>query len=312
MKFKIKYADKIVGFFSILALAVLIVLIFSIGSKQNWFEKKYHFHTQFDTASNISAEMALQYKGFTIGKVSKVELKNDQVWADWYILEKYISYAKFGSLVELVVSPIGLGTQFVFHPGNTNMQLKEGSEVYRTDTAQGKQYVKDGLVLYEHQKDSISALLQQVSTIMDNVNTLIEQVNTILSGQSQVPTAQILQNVATVTGQVQTLLGGINRELYPQIDRIMADINAITTEIQSIAGTANTAMGTANTLIGTANTLVGNTTPQVNTVLSDVNTLLLQIQDVMEGLKNNPLIKNGITDKSSTGTALPASRNEDW
>src|SRR5574344_2518090 len=106
MKFKIKYADKIVGFFSMAALAALIILVFSIGSKQNWFEKKYHYRTQFETASNISAEMALQYKGFTIGKVSKVELKDDQVWADWYILEKYINYAKYGSLVELVVSPL--------------------------------------------------------------------------------------------------------------------------------------------------------------------------------------------------------------
>ena len=121
MKFKIRHADKIVGFFSITAIGVLIVLIFLIGSNQNWFEKKYHFRTQFDTASNISPEMALQYKGFTIGKVNKVELKNNQVWAEWYILDKYINYAKYGSLVELVVSPIGLGTQFVFHPGNTNM-----------------------------------------------------------------------------------------------------------------------------------------------------------------------------------------------
>src|SRR5574344_2566492 len=138
MKFKIRHADKIVGFFSIAALAALIVLIFSIGSKQNWFEKKYHFKTQFDTASNISAEMSLQYKGFTIGKVSKVELIDDQVWADWYILDKYSSYLKYGSLVEMVVSPIGLGNQFVFHPGNSNVSLQENDIVYTVDSAEGK------------------------------------------------------------------------------------------------------------------------------------------------------------------------------
>src|SRR5574344_1845569 len=143
MKFKIKYADKIVGFFSIAVFAALIVLVFSIGSKQNWFEKKYHFRTQFDTASNISAEMAWQYKGFTIGKISKVELKDDQVWADGYILGKYREYATYGSLVELVVSPIGLGTQFVFHPGNASTPLEENSVVYRTDSVEGKKYIAD-------------------------------------------------------------------------------------------------------------------------------------------------------------------------
>src|SRR5574344_972688 len=123
MKFKIRHADKIVGFFSIVALAALIVIIFSIGSKQNWFTKKYHFRTQFETASNISAEMALQYKGFTIGKVSNVTLRDDVVWADWYILDEYYNYAKYGSVVELVVSPIGLGTQFVFHPDRKSTRL---------------------------------------------------------------------------------------------------------------------------------------------------------------------------------------------
>lgn len=281
------------------------MLIFLIGSNQNWFEKKYHFRTQFDTASNISPEMALQYKGFTIGKVNKVELKNNQVWAEWYILDKYINYAKYGSLVELVVSPIGLGTQFVFHPGNTNMPLEQDTEIYRTDSESGKKIIEAGLVRYVHQKDSISSLLQQVSTIMDNVNELIEQINTILRGSSTTPTAQILQNVSVVTGQVQTLLGGINKDLYPQIDSVMTKVNAITAQLQTIAGTANTAVGSANTLIG-------NTTPQLNSVLSEVNALLLQVQDVMEGIKNNPLIKGGISDKTATGTALPAARSGDW
>ena len=303
MKFKIRHADKIVGFFSIAALAALIVLIFSIGSKQNWFEKKYHFKTQFDTASNISAEMSLQYKGFTIGKVSKVELVNDEVWADWYILDKYSSYLKYGSLVELSVSPIGLGTQFIFHPGNTNMSLEENCEVFRTDSEIGKQYIEKGLVDYVHQKDSITALLQQAGSIMDNVNTLIAQINVILSGRSNVPTAQILQNVASVTSQIETLLSGVNKDLYPQIDGIIAQINSITTGI-------NSAVGSAESLVGNADTMVGNVSPQVGNALSEVNTLLLQIQDVMEGLKNNPLIKNGISDKSNTGTALPSSRGE--
>ena len=40
MKFKIRYADQIVGFFSIFALLVLIVLVFALGARQNWFVRK--------------------------------------------------------------------------------------------------------------------------------------------------------------------------------------------------------------------------------------------------------------------------------
>ena len=40
MKFKIRFADQIVGFFSLLALAALIGFIFALGASQNWFVKK--------------------------------------------------------------------------------------------------------------------------------------------------------------------------------------------------------------------------------------------------------------------------------
>lgn len=302
MKFKIKYADKIVGFFSILAIGALIVVIFSIGSKQNWFEKKYHFRTQFESASNISAEQALQYKGFTIGKVSKVELIDDKVWADWYILEKYINYARDGSLVEMVVSPIGLGNQFVFHPGNSNIILKENSVVYTVDCDQGQKIIKEGRVDYEKPKDSIGAIIKQVTSLINDIDNLVVQINDILSGKSAAPTSQILYNVSALTAQLQTLLGGVNSNLYPQINGIISQINSIAAGIEGI--TVN-----ANSLMSDAGTIVNNSSPQLNSALNQINTLLLQVSDVLEGVKNNPLIKNGVPDHSSTTSALPQSRS---
>src|SRR5574344_414075 len=256
MKFQIKHADKIVGFFSILALAALVVVIFSIGSKQNWFEKKYHFKTQFESAYNVSVEQALQYKGFTIGKVSKVELIDNQVWADWYILDKYINYAKYGSLVEMVVSPIGLGNQFVFHPGNSNVSLQENDIVYTVDSAEGKKIINDGLVDYVQPKDSIGAIFKQVTMLITDVNKLINQINDILAGRSTAPTALILQNVSGITAQIQSLLGGVNKELYPQINGIITQINQITTSVEGIAGNANA-------LVGSAENIVTDSSPQL-------------------------------------------------
>ncbi|WP_191014603.1 hypothetical protein [Treponema zioleckii] len=47
MKFKIRYADQIVGVASLAAIAALIVLIFAIGANQNWFAKKNSYYTFF-------------------------------------------------------------------------------------------------------------------------------------------------------------------------------------------------------------------------------------------------------------------------
>ena len=50
--------------------------------------------------------------------------------------------------------------------------------------------------------------------------------------------------------------------------------------------------------------------PQVSILLAQVQTLLKQVQDVMTGLKNNPLLKNGVPERSEQQTATPKLREE--
>ncbi len=330
MKFKIRYADKIVGFFSIVALAALVLIIFLIGSTQNWFEKKYYFRTQFDSAANVASEMNLSYKGFTIGKISKVELVKDEVWAEWYIKEKYMDYATYGSLVELSVSPIGLGTSFIFHPGTSKIPLIGGCEIFRTDTEKGSQFIDKGLVNYAVQKDSISGLLSQVGTLISNITDMTGQLNLILKGKSTVPLAKTLDNIASITSDVDILLKGINIDLYPQVDGLMLQINTIVDSINGLLGTVDEIAGSAGGIISNVNGVITTVDGTIGTVedqlgglmgnvnslldndlsstLGEVNTLLFQLQDVMEGLKNNPLLKKGVPDRTKTSTALPAGR----
>jgi len=45
MKFKIKYADQIVGILSLIAIIALIFIIFLIGSTQKWFVPKHNYYT---------------------------------------------------------------------------------------------------------------------------------------------------------------------------------------------------------------------------------------------------------------------------
>ena len=75
MKFKIKFADQIVGALSITAIAAIIFFTFFIASTQKWFVKKHHFFTEISSANSVSEGMSLQYKGFAIGKVKIKELE---------------------------------------------------------------------------------------------------------------------------------------------------------------------------------------------------------------------------------------------
>ena len=67
----------------------------------------------------------------------------------------------------------------------------------------------------------------------------------------------------------------------------MSDVNAITTSVEGDM-------------------------PAIALLLSQVQSLLKQTQDVMEGLKNNPLLKNGISQKPEKENAAPKLREDNF
>ena len=77
MKFKIKYADQIVGLFIIVALAMLAVIVILVGVNQRWFAKDYSFWTVFSSANGVSPGTAIVMNGFTVGKIDKISLNDD-------------------------------------------------------------------------------------------------------------------------------------------------------------------------------------------------------------------------------------------
>lgn len=324
MKFKIRFADQIVGIFSIAALAGLIIFIFAIGASQNWFVKKNNYYTIFDSGSGFSTGMDLTYKGFSIGKVKSVTLKDGMVRVDYYVLADYASYVHENSLVELITSPIGLGSSFVLHPGKSENLLADGSEIYRLDSGFARDLIKDKKVYIESQTDSIGVLMNKVSLIMDNVNRLLFLVNDALSGKSDSNISstvkEIIGNVNSITdnltdfsgnltdisknlsnisgsqnGVVPELLGS---ELSSNINSLMENLSSVTTDLQGISGNVNG--------------LVNQLSPEVMTILLQLNSALIQAQDVLTGVKNNPLIRGGVPDRSKGSSSTAQIRETEF
>ena len=149
MKFKIRYSDQIVGFFSLLAIVMLLVFVFMLGAKQNWFVKKNMYYTYFSSGSGFAVGMDVTYKGFAIGKIKEVRLEGSEVRVDYYILGDYAEYVKENSLVELITSPIGLGSSFVFHPGLGPGLIESGSEIFRIDSVFAREIIdREGIAAH--------------------------------------------------------------------------------------------------------------------------------------------------------------------
>ena len=302
MKFKIKYAEQIVGTLSLIAIIALIFIIFLIGSTQKWFVPKHNFYTVISSASNISVGKAITYKGFEIGKIKSFTLdESDKVVVNFYITEDYRSKAVKNSIIEILTSP--LGSSVVFYPGNTTDYMPENSFVPEKSSDEAKELIKNHKVSVVEQTDSINTILALATTLVSDIDDLVKQINIALEGNEDTPLTNtirqlnaILANLNTITanpsGLVPLLLEDENAQgsianVLKQLDSTMSDVNNITTSVE------------------------GNM-PGITIMISQIQTLLKQTQDVMEGLKNNPLLKNGISEKPEKENAAPKLREDNF
>ncbi|MDR2211177.1 MAG: MlaD family protein [Spirochaetaceae bacterium] len=321
MKFRVRFADQIVGVFILIALASLVLVIFMLGRTQRWFAKDLLFKAYFGSAAGLSNNMPVQYKGFTIGNVKSFALNEaDEVEVVFSIYEQYGSRVRQGSLVELVVSPLaGLGNQFLFYPGLGENLLAEGSFVPAADSAEGKNLIRLGLAQAPVRDDSITRLIAQVSGVLEHLNSdllgrlslvledldgLLVQVQNALAGDNGSPLGR------TFTG-VDTLMNG-------SLDPILADLKQISSRLNVLSGELTEPQGTVLKVLDGDGAVYGNLEaslkavagtlgnlekvsaflpsqmPQVAALLTELRGTLKTAEDVLVSLTNNPLLKGGI------------------
>ena len=302
MKFKIKYADQIVGILSLIAIIALIFIIFLIGSTQKWFVPRHNYYTIITSASNITVGKSITYKGFEIGKIRNFSLDaSNKVVVNFYITDDYKSKVVKNSIIEILTSP--LGSSVVFYPGNSAEPLDDNSYIPERSSEEAKALIFSRKVSVLEQTDSINTLLAMATNLIGDIDTLVKQINLALEGSEDTALTttitqlnEILKNIneltSTGTGLIPKLFedensqGSISDSLV-QLDLTMKDISSITSSVE------------------------GNM-PAVTIMISQVQTLLKQMQDVMEGLKNNPLLKNGISEKPEKENATPKLREDNF
>ena len=130
-----------------------------------------------------------------------------------------------------------------------------------------------------------------MAKIIDDLNTTVDSLNTILGDVNNI-TTDISNLTADPQGLVPKLLEteeskGTFDKLYTALDKTIQDLNGI-------SGSLDSEM------------------PQVSILLAQVQTLLKQVQDVMVGLKNNPILKKGVPERSEQQAATPKLREESF
>ena len=289
MKFKIRYAEQLVGVLIVAALASLVFVIFMLSSTQRWFSKKHTYVTYATAASGLSKNMTVTCRGIDIGNVKTFNLTDDnRVEVIFTIHDEFNDRAKIGSLVEVIVSPIGFGNQFIFYPGNGE-PLDKGAFVPMRDSLEGRAYIANGLAHLPDHDDPISDIIEKVKEILEGLTVKPNDDSAIALGQI---IANIEQLTATFNADYSSP-NGVRSVINGDADTL----HALEASIISLAGTLDNIEKATNYLPGEM--------PQIFTLIHDARTAIRAADDVLIALKNNPLLRRGIPEHAeidSSGT----------
>jgi phospholipid/cholesterol/gamma-HCH transport system substrate-binding protein len=288
--------------------------------------------------------MPVQYKGFTIGNVKSFDLTaEDKVEVSFTIYDTYLDRVREGSLVEMRTNPIGIGGgQFLFHPGLLPTPL-EGNFIPNVNSAEGREYLEQGLVVITGQDDSITVIISRVNTLLQNINGVVLQLRDAFRGTDATTLGRAVSGVEQTVKGASSLVENVDDALAPslqnaaritesvgritaQMESVLADIQTVTTELANpdslvlttldIDGPVYTSLerslrsvsGTLESLEAAAGTLPAQMS-QVSALLLEIRSALESAEDVIIALRNNPLLKNGIPDRAQPGTGGTGSRD---
>jgi phospholipid/cholesterol/gamma-HCH transport system substrate-binding protein len=311
MKFSIRFADKIVGSLVILALAILVFVIFFLGRNQRWFVRDYQYKTHFNSASGLSSNMAVQYKGFTIGHVKRISLTDDdEVEVLFTIFEEQNHRVKTGSLVEIQASPIGLGNTFIFHPGRGPDQLVEGDFIPEINSPQARWLIDAGLAGVVETGDRINSIISQVDVLLRTVN------KSLAGSNADEPTlAQILNGVNDLVQNLQVQLNPILNNIDSVTGRMSDPSGSVMSFLDSEGNVYNDLKSSLDSLSGILVNLEKTSDFMPSNfplLMADLNRALRSVQDVLVAASNNPLLRRGIPEHRETSPGGANPRNLDF
>jgi phospholipid/cholesterol/gamma-HCH transport system substrate-binding protein len=325
MKFTIRFADQIVGVFIILALGIVIFAIFMLGSNQRWFSRDYYFKSYFPSATGLSQNMAVQYKGFTIGHVKSTRLdENDQVEVRFTVFDTYINRVRHGSLVDVSISPLAAlgGNSFTFYPGTGAMLINEKEKVIEekiipwAGSAEAKILLEAGFAQLPERDDSISKIINDVGTTITTLNGLLADVQEALAGTDKTGLGQIVGNLNAIVADLRPLPGTVDNTLTKQLDPLLANLKELSSRVNDPDGTVAAILDSEGDiykdLVKTLNSLSGvvrNLEKTTDFIPAQLQSVLISVEDVLISLTNNPLLKRGVPERKETNTGGASTRD---
>lgn len=200
------------GLFIVAGLALFIIAIFYIGSKDNIFSKTFDIYAIFENVSGLQPGSSIQFAGINVGTVQSIDIiASNKVRVNMSILKDVQQYVKKNS--EASINTDGI-------VGNKILALSSGTP--------DSPSIESG--------DSVHAVKPiSMSDIVNNLNESTKEAQEIVTN---------LAEIASKINQGEGTLGQLvnNRDLFDQLDSLMQAFSSSTGNINNILAKASNAI----------------------------------------------------------------------
>lgn len=329
MTIMLRYRDQVVGVFVLAGIVLLISALLFVGVNKRWFKRDPVYRTTFLTAEGLKPGMGLQLRGFTIGHVKNLSLERDdhegdRVAVTLSVHQEYADRIVDGSVVELAVQPLGFGASLVLYPGRDGDPLPAGAMIPSSDTPEGLALLARGDVDRPQRRDAVASLLgllpslvAEAEQLVTTMQTMLARLDTRLMGTADVPSGGLLQTVDTTTREFGDLAAAVNGRTA-ELGRILTDLEAVTARLADPEGLIPTLLGdegsaamlfhdqaalydrltTAMDELVALTEFLNRSAPEIGLLMQETIRTLGESEKVLQGLKNNPLLRGGIPPES--------------
>jgi len=146
-----------------------------------------------------------------------------------------------------------------------------------------------------------SAAAAALPGTMENVDAIVADVQTRVAGLLDQVSSLLAEfeaisgNLVATTDSIRDPTGLVPKLLDPSgsIKTFLNDGNALYDKVMSIIGEVDKSVKSLQGIV----TGLNGEMPKIAAVLNETRTAIQQAQDVLEGVKNNPLIRGGVTER---------------
>ncbi len=345
MKFALRHRDELVGVFVLFGILCVAGALVFMGLNKRWLQRDPQFRSHFQTAEGLNAGMALELQGFAIGRVKQVRLGDDRlVEVVFSVHREHAELVRPGSVVELVVQPLGFGAKLVLYPGRGGGDpLPAGSAILSTDLPAGQARLARGEVERVRRRDETAALLAALPSLVGEAEALVITLNRmatrlddqLLGGEAGPSTGLLASAGAVMTGVDQAVSGAASlmADLEPavaELNRLLGHVANLSARLDGPEGPLAAVAGpdgSVGRLLQDEGALFGElllslqelkallaffnaSAPEIAALMQQATGALAEGEKVAQGLRNNPLLRGGVSPAPATPGTFSGFRPE--